>query len=183
MITTEDKISAFLAQRASRSADHANYLLSHCESPIERLFLAALLASGAGSACDLGIQETVAMLRDAGVDAPAKSGPYGVWRFGVFVLQPQLRGDAGLWRPDFGFVHLGPSPMMLRLAVELDGHDFHERTKEQAKRDKSRDRDLNRLGWRVLRFTGSEVFGDAERCVDELSTTIDALLFPEVETS
>jgi hypothetical protein len=46
------------------------------------------------------------------------------------------------------------------VAVECDGHDFHEKTKAQAARDKKRDRDLQSLGWRVLRFTGSEVFRD-----------------------
>lgn len=52
------------------------------------------------------------------------------------------------------------------LVVELDGHDFHERTKEQATRDKSRDRELARKGWRPARFTGSEVYRNP-RCVAE----------------
>jgi hypothetical protein len=44
--------------------------------------------------------------------------------------------------------------------VELDGHDFHERTKEQAERDKKRDRDLQSVGYHVARFTGSQVYRD-----------------------
>ena len=44
-----------------------------------------------------------------------------------------------------------------RLVVEVDGHDFHERTKEQAQRDKTRDRDLQAAGFIVFRFTGREV--------------------------
>lgn len=43
------------------------------------------------------------------------------------------------------------------VAVECDGHEYHERTKEQARRDKSRDRKLLSLGFPVLRFTGSEI--------------------------
>lgn len=54
------------------------------------------------------------------------------------------------------------------IAIEVDGHDFHERTKEQAQRDKKRDRDLQALGWRVMRFTGSEVFRDAAACAREV---------------
>ena len=53
------------------------------------------------------------------------------------------------------------------VAIECDGHDFHERTKEQAARDRQKDRDLQAAGYRVLRFTGSEIYRDAFRCADE----------------
>lgn len=56
----------------------------------------------------------------------------------------------------------------MKLAIECDGHEFHERTKEQARRDKSRDRALTAAGWRVLRFTGSEVWADPARCAREV---------------
>lgn len=55
-----------------------------------------------------------------------------------------------------------------RIAVEIDGHEFHERTKEQAARDKFRDRKLVRDGFRVVRFTGSEVFANVGSCWTEL---------------
>lgn len=50
------------------------------------------------------------------------------------------------------------------LVIEIDGHDFHERTKEQAAADRSRDRELTANGFRVIRFTGSEVYADPTRC-------------------
>lgn len=56
----------------------------------------------------------------------------------------------------------------VKIAVEVDGHDFHERTKEQAARDKARDRALAAGDWTILRFTGSEVFRNADNCVDEI---------------
>jgi very-short-patch-repair endonuclease len=56
-----------------------------------------------------------------------------------------------------------------KIAVECDGHDFHERTKEQARRDRSRDRALILEGWRVLRFTGSEIWKDAAACASQVS--------------
>ena len=52
-----------------------------------------------------------------------------------------------------------------RVSVELDGHEFHERTKEQATKDRSRDRQLTLTGWTVLRFTGQEIFRDPDACV------------------
>ena len=45
------------------------------------------------------------------------------------------------------------------IAVECDGHEFHEKTKQQAARDKARDRD---------RFTGSEIWKDPGACADEV---------------
>jgi very-short-patch-repair endonuclease len=51
-----------------------------------------------------------------------------------------------------------------QMVVECDGHDFHERTKEQAKKDRSRDRRLQELGFIVYRFTGSELYSDPVKC-------------------
>lgn len=47
--------------------------------------------------------------------------------------------------------------MMLRILVELDGHDFHEKTKEQVTYRNQRDRDLQMEGWKVLHYSGSEL--------------------------
>lgn len=44
------------------------------------------------------------------------------------------------------------------VAVELDGHDFHEKTKQQVRRDKQRERHIAGTGLPVVRFAGSEVF-------------------------
>lgn len=54
------------------------------------------------------------------------------------------------------------------LVIECDGHDFHEKTKEQAKRDKQRDRDCLLAGYNVMRFTGSEIYNDVEKCIQEI---------------
>jgi very-short-patch-repair endonuclease len=54
-----------------------------------------------------------------------------------------------------------------KIAVELDGHDYHERTKEQVIYRNQRDRDLSADGWTVLHFSGSELYGDPARCIKE----------------
>lgn len=54
------------------------------------------------------------------------------------------------------------------LAVECDGHEFHERTKAQAKKDRSRDRRLQQAGYTVFRFTGSEIWNDPCACADQI---------------
>jgi len=60
------------------------------------------------------------------------------------------------------------------LAVECDGHEFHERTKQQAAYDRARDRELLiKRALVTVRFTGSEIHRDANQCAREC---IDALL-------
>ncbi len=54
------------------------------------------------------------------------------------------------------------------VVIECDGHDFHERTKEQARADKSRDRGLVAEGYTILRFTGSEIYADAWACARQV---------------
>ena len=53
------------------------------------------------------------------------------------------------------------------IVVELDGHDFHEKTKEQAQKDKDRDRSLTRAGYKIMRFTGSEISISAKSQLDQ----------------
>lgn len=63
------------------------------------------------------------------------------------------------------------------IAVELDGHDFHERTKEQVTERNRRDRALQDAGWRVFHFSGSELVRDPERCVREVRVVAEEALW------
>jgi very-short-patch-repair endonuclease len=59
-------------------------------------------------------------------------------------------------------------PSLAQVIVECDGHAFHETTKEQVAKDRKRERQLIRAGYTVLRFTGSELYGDAAACAKEV---------------
>jgi very-short-patch-repair endonuclease len=52
-----------------------------------------------------------------------------------------------------------------KLGVELDGHEWHEKSKDQARNDRERERALlaDTALNALIRFTGSEVFRDPER--------------------
>jgi very-short-patch-repair endonuclease len=53
--------------------------------------------------------------------------------------------------------------------VECDGHDWHERTSQQAARDRARDREISaKCGVAPVRFTGSEIFRDQDGCAREV---------------
>jgi very-short-patch-repair endonuclease len=53
------------------------------------------------------------------------------------------------------------------LAIECDGHEWHDRTKQQASSDRARDRDLLGRGLPVIRFTGSDIVHNATECAAE----------------
>ena len=55
-----------------------------------------------------------------------------------------------------------------KIAVECDGH-WHEKSKEQAARDKRQERGVTFAGWRPLRFTGSEIWRDHKACASYVS--------------
>jgi very-short-patch-repair endonuclease len=89
----------------------------------------------------------------------------------LYVCAPQVQ--CGQHRVDFLFVAYCQDLKPTLVAVECDGHDIHERNKERAAKDKSRDRELAGMGIQVMRFTGSEIHRDAAKCVREVFGYID----------
>jgi very-short-patch-repair endonuclease len=69
-------------------------------------------------------------------------------------------------RPDF-IVYPRGRPIV----IEVDGHEYH-RTREQRTADAQRERWLTAQGFDFMRFTGTEVWADAQRCVRELRAWI-----------
>lgn len=56
------------------------------------------------------------------------------------------------------------------IAIEIDGHEYH-KTKEQRTHDTQREREIKLTlpaNWTVIRFTGTEIFQNTTRCVDEV---------------
>lgn len=94
------------------------------------------------------------------------------WANGDLRMWPQHEVFGGRYRLDFAIMN---SHFRWKLAIECDGHDFHERTKEQAQRDKARDRDLVADGWTVLRFTGSEIHKNPSDCAEQIIGHVVAL--------
>jgi hypothetical protein len=60
----------------------------------------------------------------------------------------------------------------VKLCVYTDGHTYHERTEEQAQRDKRIDRKLQELGFQVLRYTGKDVNENTDIIVAEIKKWI-----------
>lgn len=166
-VMLEAKVQQAVDEFLSRQARRIGILLGRCESPIEHLFAMGLLNS---ADCSLTEDAHAAFAHAASIGLPPSTYPMMFNESGAWIYQ-QLPLEIGgrKMRLDFA-IYFGS----VKVAVELDGHDFHERTKEQAERDKSRDRLLQANGWTVLRYTGSEVWRDADSCANEaIQTALD----------
>jgi len=138
-------------------------LCSMAKSPIEELFACALWSHGA-------CQNVTAHGGDS-------SSIYKTSAEDQFLLTIRLQAPVGQYSADF-LLELGRlgGPIEARIVVEVDGHDFHQRTKQQAAHDKKRDRFFAATGLTVLRFTGSEVTRDAKACASEAMVLLGRMM-------
>lgn len=124
--------------------------LEKCESPIEQLMMLALNSE----------KENYTLLTDDG----------------MIIIHPQAEINIGgsdggkikeSFRVDF-LVIIKIKGKFIRVIVECDGHEFHEKTREQAIRDKRRGRLLILEGYIVLNYTGSEIWSNPFKCAREV---------------
>jgi very-short-patch-repair endonuclease len=141
------------------TSDYLSALFSEVgTTEIEKLFIYALDAY-----CKYDDDGDVIVCRERGdfFEEAGKEPCTGVW-----VKQQVELGD---WRADFVIYRYDWMCEKWRIVIiECDGHDFHERTKEQAARDRSRDRRVSLSGFVVLRFTGSEIWKDPLGCAEQV---------------
>lgn len=140
-----------LAAGASIRMVHDSYLAQIECSPIEALFYAAFAAQTELSEIVLPFRRERPRLTPEEALSVILKRPMG-----DISLFPQAQFPA--WRVDFLIGIRNDEESAKWLIVECDGHDYHERTKEQAARDRSRDREFQAKGYMVFRFTGSELY-------------------------
>jgi very-short-patch-repair endonuclease len=180
-----DAIERMAIRRIEQHEEDFRRELEWVASPIEKVFVATMLSHGWRSSFELWPQLDAARERlvGAGFEIAADDGgvlskvrlftsgwPY-LWT--VCASQATLRLRDRTIRPDFAFVWTCDEHIV-NVIVELDGHDFHERTPEQAQSDKSRDRELQAMGWRVLRYTGREVLRSPVECLHEVERLVES---------
>lgn len=130
------------------------------ESPIEHALLIGMMTIAIG----VGTFET----RSYPEDSEHGRRQRVKHRRAIVKCQEQL----GRYRVDFLIDVLFKGENAGTIVVECDGHEFHERTKEQAARDRSRDRELTLAGHKVFRFTGSEIYRQPVGCAFEIHEAV-----------
>ena len=157
----ETAVQERLARYANAMADELSCAIEMCESPIEEMMLVRLacldesLVGNNLAQIHCGFPESFYDRARVLITPQQKFGKY---RVDFFITFQNARGDLG------------------GIVVECDGHDYHDKTKQQAARDKARDRTITALGFPVFRYTGSEIYANAENLLGDLEDTILAAM-------
>lgn len=135
------------------------------ESPIEQMFFIAFMG--------------YTKLYDVNLIPISNDHVSGQRDFNTVFITPQK--VIGSYKVDFLLSHIDINDTHIDLIVELDGHDFHDKNKEQRAYEKSRDRYFSRNGYKTLHFTGSEVFNHPFKvvleCLSQLTVSSEDMLF------
>jgi hypothetical protein len=94
-------------------------------------------------------------------DSPIEKAFAAAWRTATGAY-PEAQVQVGPYRADF---RIG------KVIVECDGHAYHS-SKEQRGRDAERDIYLQRQGYRVARFTGTQITHNAAACVAQVRSLL-----------
>lgn len=164
-------------ERSDESFARLGEIYSHIESPIERAFFAAFIErSFFGGVSDVLIVSSdttcpVMLLTEGGC--------------GTEETTVSVQHKIGKYTADFAITVRFPLKTepsdFINVVVECDGHDYHERTKEQAAHDKKRDIEMTMLGWSVVRFTGSQIHKDAAGCANGVLELVSKRVFERVD--
>ncbi|MFZ5895324.1 MAG: DUF559 domain-containing protein [Myxococcota bacterium] len=150
-VDADRKLRAWAREEGQRQREEQRARLTRpvgpSESPLEEALLQAFLR--------VGFQRARALS-----DIVVGQGPLG-----LLLQQLPVTTPAAKYRLDFALIR--PLDGVF-LAIEVDGRNFHDRTLEQARLDRQRDRRLTAAGWTVIRFSGSDVHRNADGCVHEV---------------
>ena len=133
-----------IEEKISIQRNNLIYSISECESPIEQLLALTM--------------ENMNLL--------------GMFNFNPLIdivsieKQCEIKCNKNKYRVDFLITVYYPKQEKGKcFVIECDGYEFHQKTKEQVRKDYERDRLLQANNYEILRFSGSEIYKDPEKCV------------------
>lgn len=166
--------------------------IEQCESPIEKQlavaqkpprFLQHSIDNGKSAIASTVISETSHIseithklvsetirpcLMNKGWDHAAFEPPPALWE--TVIISPQQ--VIGNYRADLLVMLVDrvvtPDKKPIMAVIECDGRAYHAANEDQVARDKKRDREMQAMGYSVFRFTGTEIFKDADKCASDV---------------
>lgn len=157
-----DKSSVIIGRAyAEKSSICLYHECCHLNSPIEQLFFIAFHTIAEVNGFRVVTRPSWARVED-------------------FVIIPQFQ--IGAYRVDFIAymaipAHCKPSIVV----IECDGHDFHDKDKKQRSYEKKREREIQKLGYRIFRFTGSDITESPYSCAKEIIEVVAKTMFEDEE--
>ena len=145
-----DKVSLHLLALSSDAEMIFEESLIDCESPIEQLLSLALE--------NLNIKN--------------------IYKYNPFIdvveieKQKEIQCENKKYRVDFCIPVIYKNQENKSFIIECDGHEFHQKTKEQVERDNTRMRDLQKQGYEVIKFSGTEIWHRPYKCASDILNII-----------
>ena len=89
----------------------------------------------------------------------------------IFLLsQREIRIDKKRYVADFYFEsdeYVNKFDTNKKIIIECDGHDFHQKTKQQVQYDNEREYDLKMAGYEIIRFSGTQIYNNPFKCAED----------------
>ena len=86
--------------------------------------------------------------------------------------QEEIETNGEKYRVDFLIPVVYANQIGVKFVIECDGYEFHQKTKEQVEKDNKRQRDLQKSGYEVIRFSGTEIYHKSYQCALEIKNII-----------
>ena len=162
LTSNADDFALYIASRCAALCDMHN---GEFGSPIEGQLAAALIWMSFSYAGAIQFAEypefDFQRLKNDGFDTP--------------ICRLARQFDIGKYKADL-IVYAMCGKASCGIVIECDGHDFHEKTKDQAARDKRRDREILTAGFPVMRFTGSEIYKSPVQCMEQVHAVVEEMV-------
>ena len=122
-----------------------------CQSPIEKILIVAFELCQLERNHNGNLKLTYSMLSQYEIHANGKT------YYADFVIDPSSEEDDD-----------GRRFKRFPLVIECDGHEFHEKTKEQVIHDNERDFNIKSAGYDILHFSGSQIYNEPWKCANQI---------------
>lgn len=121
--------------------------------------------------CESPIEQLLALeLQDIGLENMLSFNPF-VDVIGI-EKQQEIQGKSKKYRVDFLIPVFYTNQGGKMFVVECDGYEFHQKTKKQVEEDNKRHRELQSMGYEIIRFSGTEIYHAPRRCALEVKNII-----------
>lgn len=158
--------------RLDRNEDISNYLVDRVSlhllalsSDAEMIFEESLID------CESPIEQLLSLaLENLNIKNIYKCNPF----IDVVEIEKQkeIQCENKKYRVDFCIPVIYKNQENKSFIIECDGHEFHQKTKKQVERDNARMRDLQKQGYEVIRFSGTEIWHRPYKCASDILNII-----------
>lgn len=148
-----------LAPGAGISEHELRGWFRHVGAKVDEVHIPLLAKAGSGAEALLAVQ--FVQKSDTSIDPVRRA-----WTNGDVSLE--LQAPARLYRID-----LLATRGDYRLAIEVDGAEWHQASELQVQADYLRQRRLVAFGYRVIRFTAREIFRDVKECWRQVEAILE----------